>query len=169
MFLIKHEVIIFYQPPCGEVRNCAIKKNNNFEKINHLAVWGTVQHWWMSLGGAPQCSSLPREQSESCSIWKGFSLFVCLFVYFFVCLFISLFVCLFVCLFVYFFVCLFLCLFVYFFVCAPESVECFLRDIVFADGVLEADVEAVLLVYHMEARVLIIIDCKVWFSKLWRR
>ena len=81
----------------------------------------------MSLGGAPQCSSLPREQSESCSIWKGFSLFVCLFISI---------------------------------VCAPESVECFLRDVVFADGVLEADVEAVLLVYHMEARVLIIIECK---------
>ena len=82
----------------------------------------------MSLGGAPQCSSLPREQSESCSIWKGFSLFVCLFVYFFVL--------------------------------PPESVECFLRDVVFADGILEADVEAVLLVYHMETRVLMILDCK---------
>ena len=54
---------------------------------------------------------------------------------------------------------MFVCLFISI-VCAPESVECFLRDVVFADGVLEADVEAVLLVYHMEARVLIIIECK---------
>ena len=41
-----------------------------------------------------------------------------------------------------------------------EGVEGLLGDIVFADGVLEADVEAVLLVYHMEARVLMILDCK---------
>lgn len=39
-------------------------------------------------------------------------------------------------------------------VLAPEGVIRLLRDVILADGVLEADVEPVLLVHHVEARVL---------------